>query len=136
MLHWHNIGLRSSLLHGISDDRGYNRCLSGTEDLPELQDCSSHLPEVLLQSIRVGSIDGILCNASLSLLVRNLLRKTLYQLVIEYPYNLLLEGFFDSTTDKLGTQYTILKGSLGLCGRYITLLSRKLWPILPHEEGL
>lgn len=53
LLDWHDVSLASRFLHCIYNDLGNHVCVACAQNLTELQHCTTHLPEVLLQIVCV-----------------------------------------------------------------------------------
>ena len=68
LLQWHDVSLRTSFLHGFSDDWREDRLFTSTHDLTNFESTSSHLLKIVGKSLCILLIDSV---SSHTLLVSN-----------------------------------------------------------------
>jgi hypothetical protein len=93
LLEGHDVGFTTSFLHGVSDDWRENRFFTCTKDLADLESASSHLLEVVGESLSILLIEGILSHSLLS-----------WKLFLETCF--LLECFSHCSTHELDSQHS------------------------------
>lgn len=103
LLDRHDVCFTSCLLHCIYNNFGHYRCIACADYLTEFENCTSHFPEVLLQIVRIVRVNRIFCYSSNALLFWKFLTQPLYMLCNHFSYNLLFEGLFYCTSNKLGS---------------------------------
>lgn len=124
LLQGHDVSFRTGFLHCVTDDWREDRLFACAQDLTDLKCSSSHLLEIVCESLSIFLIESILGDSFDILLI----------LLLSFQTNFLLECLSHGSAEELNTQHTEVHRSGGWTARHVPFLGRELGPVLAHVE--